>query len=219
MYKLFLTRHGETIWNTERRMQGHNNSPLSELGIKQANWLFDRLKDENIDVVLSSPLGRALQTADVLISNRAIEIVIVDELKEINLGCWEGCRSEVVERDFPHEYYCFWNEPHNYVPIDGESFEELKKRAKYFLHTILPKYKEKNVLIVAHAVVIKVLLNVIETKGEISRLWEGTPIFPTSLSTLKVKNDKIQIDCIGDTSHYKEKLKSGWFSEEELDQK
>lgn len=216
MGKLFLTRHGETIWNTERRMQGHNNSSLTELGIRQAEWLFDRLREEEIDVVLSSPLGRAMQTSRLLISNRMLEIITVDELKEINLGCWEGCLSEEVEKDFPIEYHSFWNEPDKYVSIDGESFLELIERVKYFLTNILVKYKDKNVLIVAHAVVIKALLNVIETNGELSRLWEGSHIFPTSLSTLRYENDKIHIDSIGDTSHYKEQLKSGWFADEEL---
>ncbi|PKM96262.1 MAG: histidine phosphatase family protein [Firmicutes bacterium HGW-Firmicutes-1] len=217
MGKIFLTRHGETIWNTERRMQGHNNSPLSELGMKQAEWLFDKLKDEQIDVVLSSPLGRAIQTSEVLIANRKLEVITVDELKEINLGCWEGCISEVVEKDFPVEYHSFWNEPEKYVPIDGESFLQLNERVTFFLNNVLVHYKNKNILIVAHAVVIKALLNAIETNGEISRLWEGSHIFPTSLSTLSYENDDIRINSIGDISHYKEQLKRGWFAEEELE--
>lgn len=62
MTKLYLTRHGETEWNEKGIIQGWGDSPLTALGIKQAEWLRDRMKDIHIDVIYASPIGRAYNT-------------------------------------------------------------------------------------------------------------------------------------------------------------
>ncbi|EQB85893.1 hypothetical protein M918_16965 [Clostridium sp. BL8] len=75
MTRLYITRHGETLWNTEGRMQGWNDSPLTDLGIKQAEWLRDRIQDEKIDAIYSSPSNRAFKTAEIVRGGREIEII------------------------------------------------------------------------------------------------------------------------------------------------
>ena len=74
MGRILITRHGETEWNKIRRMQGHQNSPLSELGVKQAEWLKRRLCNESIDAIYSSPLGRAYDTAMILEGKKGISL-------------------------------------------------------------------------------------------------------------------------------------------------
>lgn len=211
MGRIYITRHGETEWNIIRKMQGHRDSPLTELGIKQANWLSERLHDINIDYIYSSPLKRALDTASIIKGNRDIDIIPADELKEIYLGSWEGNLVDDIEKEYPSIHYNFWNEPHLYEPIDGETFSDLSSRVGMFFDNLKEKHIEDDVLIVAHAVVLKSLLNYITYK-DISKLWNGPHIKPTCLSILNNENGNIKIELIGDVSHYKEvNTTGGWF--------
>lgn len=212
--KILMTRHGETEWNTIRRMQGHKNSPLTDFGIQQAKWLKERLKDDDIDVIYTSPLGRAYETAIILSKGRDIEVITRDELKEIYLGSWEGQRLEEVEKTHKEINYYFWNEPEKYIPIDGESFEELIDRSKRFFNEVLLESEHKNILVVAHAVVLKSFLAY--TKGkEVKDLWEGPHLQPTSLTKAELVNGELIYEFIGDTSHHEAKSDfNGWFHDE-----
>ncbi|MEE1541372.1 MAG: histidine phosphatase family protein, partial [Paludibacteraceae bacterium] len=99
MTKIYLCRHGETEWNVVKRMQGQNNSNLTELGVSQAKALGKRLEDIDIDIIYSSSCQRALDTAMHARGNRDLQIIAEDDLREINLGNWEGLLfSEAEER-------------------------------------------------------------------------------------------------------------------------
>ena len=87
---LYITRHGETKWNLEGRFQGQQNSELTERGYRQANNLGQVIDEENIDLIISSPLRRARETAKAACGSRRIPIIILDSLKELSLGEWEG---------------------------------------------------------------------------------------------------------------------------------
>lgn len=215
MGKIYITRHGETEWNTVRRMQGQCDSPLTELGKKQALWLENRLVDTKIDRIYSSSLGRALDTANIIKGSRNIEIIPSDALKEIFLGSWQGCLIEDVEKNYPEQHRCFWKEPGSYIPVDGETFEDLSKRVGEFFETLIKQHEKDDLLIVAHAIVLKALLNHILYEGQITRLWEGPPLRPTSLTILNYEAGKFDIELFADTLHYQEINPNGWFAKED----
>ena len=134
--KIYITRHGETIWNTEGKMQGRLNSNLTEKGICHARKLGSYLSDIPFDKLYCSPAGRAIQTAENIIGNRDINLSILNDLAEMSFGCWEGMTHLQVKEKYELEHYNFWNKPENYIPIDGESFDELINRAKHVLKII-----------------------------------------------------------------------------------
>lgn len=216
MGKIYITRHGETQWNTVRKMQGHNNSPLTDLGVKQALWLANRLKEAVIDVAYSSSLTRALNTAEMIIGNREIEIIATEALKEIYLGSWEGRHIEEVEKEFPEQHRCFWKEPESYVPVDGETFGQLTERVSRFFADVLKKHPNDNVLIVAHAATLKALFNQISNKGNLNTFWEGPHIQPTCLTIMNFEEGQLTIELMADTQHYEEtNTTGGWFQDED----
>src|SRR5690554_4521335 len=88
--KIYLTRHGQTEWNVIGKLQGWGNSNLTEKGIENAKRLSQRLKEVNFDYVYSSPQQRALDTAKLIRGDRNIEINVLDDLREIGFGSWEG---------------------------------------------------------------------------------------------------------------------------------
>src|SRR3712207_163192 len=99
MTTIYLTRHGQTEWNLNKRLQGWKNSPLTKLGISQAKALGERLKDTQIDVIYSSPIERAYKTAEIIKGNKDIEIIKHDGLKEFNYGDWEGLTIDEIEKN------------------------------------------------------------------------------------------------------------------------
>jgi probable phosphoglycerate mutase len=80
---LYITRHGQTEWNVQGRLQGHLDSPLTELGVIQAEQLADSLVNVEFDVIYSSPSLRTVRTADMIRGERPIDITIEDKLREI----------------------------------------------------------------------------------------------------------------------------------------
>lgn len=87
---IYLVRHGQTEWNVLHRFQGHMDSPLTKLGIQQAEWLGEALQHDPIDLIYSSTSNRAFHTAEIIRGNRDVAVTACDEFKEINLGVWEG---------------------------------------------------------------------------------------------------------------------------------
>lgn len=210
---ILLTRHGETHWNTVRRIQGHLDSPLTEFGEKQARWLGERLIEVPIDVIYSSPLQRAYSTAKIIANQRNIPIILCEELKEISLGSWEGLLLEEVDAKEPEQNYYFWNEPEKYKPIDGESFQELRERSDTFYKKYIQQSPYQCILVVTHAIALKSILAVTQNKG-INTLWQGTHIQPTSLTQATYDGKSMLYDFIGDTSHHHSKSSfGGWFEE------
>lgn len=200
MLKLFVTRHGETVWNTHQRLQGWKDSELTENGIQNALLLGNRLKDIEFQSIYASPSKRTIHTATLIKGNRELSIIEDENLREINLGEWEGQTQEDLIDMYPEEYYAFWNTPHLYTTNSGESFEQLQERVLRFLHRILSKHKDGNVLIVTHTVLIKALL--LHCKNlSIEELWAPPYIHDTSLSLIEVEDGEMTIKLEGDISH------------------
>jgi len=149
MTKIYLTRHGETEWNLQNRMQGWKESQLTKLGKKQAKRLSDRLADINFEAIYSSPLGRALETAKIICSDRKMEITIKENLKEMSFGKWEGKTSSEIKSNHLDEYKKFWEEPHLFRGESGETFEEVKNRVLPLIKEIISNH-ENDILIVTH---------------------------------------------------------------------
>lgn len=209
MTKIYLTRHGETEWNTLKKMQGHKDSPLTTMGIKQAEWLGERLKTIEIDHIYSSPSGRALQTAELINTHKGLDIKTKDHFKEIHLGDWEGLTQPEIEAFDAEGYNHFWYQPERYVPKSGESFEDVIVRSSIELERIAEAHAGETVLIVAHAVVLKSLYAYVEKK-EMKDFWEGPFMNSTCLSCFEKTKDGWQITMAADTSHYPIDVEPKW---------
>jgi broad specificity phosphatase PhoE len=201
MIKLYVTRHGETEWNLEKRMQGWKDSPLTQKGVQNARQLGYRLQDIHFNTVYSSPSNRALQTAQTIVG-KTEEIRIDDDLREIGMGDWEGQKQEDIQADYPEAFHSFWNTPHLFESSNGETFEQLQDRVVKFLEKI-QLHQGETVLVVTHTVFIKSLLAY--CKGlPISKLWDPPYIYDTSLTVLEW-SEELTIVLEGDIGHLEEK--------------
>src|SRR5262245_31004846 len=107
MTEILLIRHGETLWNREARMQGQNDSPLTETGLEQARKLARRLKTVAFTTLYSSDLGRAHQTARCIAEETGHEIVANEGLRERCFGIFEGLTNAEIQVKHPDHYVHF----------------------------------------------------------------------------------------------------------------
>jgi broad specificity phosphatase PhoE len=144
---LYIVRHGETDWNVAHRVQGKQpNIPLNANGRRQAKELAQKIADLQIDVCLCSPLQRAVETAEIIYGGK---IIIDERLTERGFGPLEG---EVWGGNKAGA----WNIK-NPAPVPFESVTEMMTRVKGFLDDIRREYAGKNVLVVTHGGVVRIM--------------------------------------------------------------
>jgi broad specificity phosphatase PhoE len=200
MLYLYFVRHGQTEWNAENRIQGRQDSNLTEQGMEHANHLGESLKEVEWTAIYSSQSMRALKTAEIVKRERPLLIRQDERLMEMHLGDWEGMTMEEIKEMNPEQHDNYWNLPSRYQNETGESFEEVKERVEVFLNKILQTYESGNILILTHGVVIK-MVQLIGSRLGMDQLWATPYIEGTSVTKLKIENKKIEIQVEGDLSH------------------
>lgn len=197
--RIYLVRHGETVWNVEKRLQGWKDSPLTENGLRNAERLAERLDGTRIDRIFSSDQKRALTTAQIIAKDRSIPIEILSSLRELNFGSWEGMTISEIEDKYPLEYNTYKNNPDKYISTDGESIGQLFDRAAKALKHI-QSCGEENVLVVTHGVTIRVLMTIVSGQG--MNGFARTPVFlGTSLTELEFTEKGYNIIRTADAGH------------------
>jgi broad specificity phosphatase PhoE len=155
--EIILARHGETEWNVGEIFRGRIDIELNEAGLRQAQLLAGYLSGVNIDTIYSSPLRRALKTAEVIASYHRLNIEIAPSLIDFDYGKWQGLAHQEV-KDKYKELYAEWiNNPHLMKMPIGESLGEVRERAKGVVDNIVAR-QEGTVVLVSHRVVNKVLI-------------------------------------------------------------
>lgn len=200
MLTLYLTRHGETEWNVEKRMQGWQDSPLTEKGKNDAKRLGKRLESIELTAIYTSTSGRAVKTAQLIRGERLIPIYEDEHLREIYLGDWEGKTNEEIMQFDPIAFGQFWNEPHLYSPKRGERFIEVQNRAFTVIEQIIKHHQSGNILIVTHAVVLKSLIARLKNLS-LEQLWAPPFMHGTSVTIVQVDNGQFKFIAEGDVSH------------------
>lgn len=143
---LIIVRHGETEWNVMKKVQGQVDIPLNCKGIEQARNLKNDIKNFEPDVIISSPLLRARQTAEILCKDKTIFYDY--RIIERNFGEFEGLTIEEFNADD------FWSYEKNLKYKKAENIQDFFERVYEFLKEIEIKYKEKKILLIAHTGVI-----------------------------------------------------------------
>ena len=170
--ELYIVRHGETLWNKKNLLQGSADIELTENGRELAGKLGEKLEDISFDMIFSSPLIRAYETANLIRGHRNIPIIRDERLKEISFGVMEGHDYAEVFSD-GNPQYAFFSDPIKYVrPDNGEDFEDLIARTgKFYEEVLLPAAKKcERIMVVGHGTSNKALIcNLIN--APIERFW------------------------------------------------
>src|SRR4030066_341950 len=154
--QLILIRHGETLWNKEGRVQGTSDIELSDIGTNQAGLLASSLKNQHIEAIYSSPLKRALQTAQIINEFHSLHINTHKELMEMNQGIFEGLSFKDLMNDKKDFLKKWIADPASVKMPKGESLTELQDRAWRIMEHIISQ--GKNALVVSHNFTIAAIL-------------------------------------------------------------
>ena len=205
---IYLTRHGQTLWNIEKRLQGRGNSPLTEDGIERAKELRDRIKGMNIDVIYSSPIERALNTANIIKGDKNIEVITDDGLMEMCFGDYEGRRTDEVMKENPSWDIGLIMKGNTILSApNGENLAEVRDRVSKTMDRIIEENRGKTILIVAHGITLKALMYYFKD-DEVNDEVMGQ----ATLTKINIdENNNFHIEFKNDNSHFTVKeQKLGW---------
>jgi ribonuclease H / adenosylcobalamin/alpha-ribazole phosphatase len=155
--RTLLLRHGETALSAEKRFAGIGDIPLTDAGLAQARAAGTALRGRSIDVIVTSPLKRARQTAQEVAEVVDAPVTTDDDLRETDFGDWEGYTFAEVRERWPAEMDSWLADP-SVAPPHGESFAATARRVRTARDKLLVRFRRQTVLVVSHVTPIKMLL-------------------------------------------------------------
>ncbi|WP_087973239.1 histidine phosphatase family protein [Oceanobacillus rekensis] len=153
MIEIGFIRHGTTAWNKEQRAQGSSDIPLNEEGLIQAQQVAERLSAEKWDVIYSSDLSRARQTAEAIANKTGIPLQLDSRLRELGGGLIEG----TIEEERINKWGLEWRQ----MDLGMETEESLIARGTSFMEELVEKHENSRILIVSHGAFLRRLLKTV----------------------------------------------------------
>lgn len=173
--EIYIVRHGQTVWNAGNLLQGSADIELNEHGRALAGETGRNLENISFDKVYSSPLIRAYETACLIRGYRNIPIIRDERLKELSFGVNEGKNFKELLADTSDPFHYFFEHPERYrAPKNGETLEQICKRASEFMKEVIEPQKNEleRIMIVAHGAMNKAIMCHVKQHG-IDKYWSG----------------------------------------------
>ncbi len=149
MITLYLVRHGETVYNLENRIQGHSDSPLTPLGVRQVKAVAGRLAGEKISAIYSSDLGRAVATAEAIAQPHGLAVMQTDLLREAYHGLVQGMTLAEFQSAYPEEFRLWRENSALHRPPGAETLEDVIKRCGVFLDHVRERHSDGEIIAAA----------------------------------------------------------------------
>lgn len=199
MKKIFLVRHGLTDQNQQRRYCGLTDVSLSSRGIHQAGLVAGELAKENFASIFTSPLKRALTTANQIAQAHGISPETLTGLTEIDFGSWEGLTFDEIQKTYPDRLNDWFKKPDTFTFPQGESVADFRKRVLASMETILDRQGDS--LIVAHGGSLRIMIcHLCRWSMDNIHSFE---LEPASLTILKHYDESTVAAVLNQTSHLK----------------
>jgi 2,3-bisphosphoglycerate-dependent phosphoglycerate mutase len=197
--QVIVVRHGETVWNIEKRWQGHLDSPLTSKGLSQAHALAARLTLQSFSALYSSDLGRAYQTAQIIAGATGHQVALDSRLRERNLGIFQALTSEEIRKSHAEEYELYRARDPDHALPDGESLRQQVERNVTCLEELAQRHLGESIVVVTHGGVLSGLFrHVLSIPLEAPRRFE----FPNSaLNRFTFGEGYWTLQTWGDVSH------------------
>jgi broad specificity phosphatase PhoE len=197
---IILIRHGQTAWNKVERIRGQVDIPLDETGVAQARATAQRVvEDWQPSAVISSPLRRAIQTAEVIAHQLCQEVCLEPGLLDINFGQWQGLSPAHVERRWPEMAAAWLTAPHTVHFPGGGSLDQVKQRSMTALHALIERHGGQQIVVVAHTVVNRVIMCAVLglDNSHYWRIGQDT----CAINVFRWHEGAFYVDSLNDTCH------------------
>jgi len=156
--RLFLVRHGEVVVQGQKKFLGFTNLGLSPEGKKQIRRLAGHLKLFSLDQAVSSDLQRTLDSARILCKDRGLDAVPYTAFREMNMGAWDGKSWEEIKEKYPQAKGLYFSNLKKFRFPEGENWGQFRSRVLKGLESLLRENQGRNILLVAHAGVNRIIL-------------------------------------------------------------
>lgn len=159
MTTIILVRHGQTEWNRVERFRGRADVPLNEMGIKQAEATGERIAEKwKPAAIYSSPLSRAVKTAEAIAKRFDLSVQIHPGLADIDYGDWQGLSPHEVRARWGEMLDKWYNAPHLAVIPNGETLSDLRERAMNIVNELAARHAGETILLLGHTVINRIIL-------------------------------------------------------------
>ncbi|MCK5812318.1 MAG: histidine phosphatase family protein [Clostridiales bacterium] len=216
--KIYIIRHGESLGNISGKFNGITNLALTDKGQKQASCLQNMFTHINYDVIYSSPLLRAFQTAKITINNESKSIKLDKRLQEIDGGLWEQEKWENIPLRWPQEFINWTTIPEKLQMPEGESMVDFNKRCIKVFNEIINNHINETIVVFSHGTVIKAM-QVYFKNWPLSKMNELLWHDNTGVFCIEITNGNYDILFENDTKHLPKQLKTirnaTWYKEME----
>ena len=197
--RLFVLRHGETVFTRERRFAGWRDSPLTDAGLRQSEAAAAALSGVAISAVFASPLERARTSAEAVAKPHRLAVQIMPAFRELGFGAWEGRTRAEVEAAEPALYDVWRTAPDRFAAPGGESLPTVAKRVAEGIETLRADHDGESVVLVTHAVVIRLI--VLDGLGlGPARLW-SIDASPAGITELEYRDDWVTVHRMNTLAH------------------
>jgi broad specificity phosphatase PhoE len=185
--RLVLIRHGETDWNVEGRYQGQADPPLNARGLEQAGSLAEKLLPLKLEILYTSPLQRAAQTAQLIARRLGIPVYIEPRLVEIHQGDWQTRLRAEIQSLYPDLFRQWETEPWGVSPPNGETLYEVQARVEAAVHDMIVRHPGASMGLVAHRIPIALIKlryqdlepDIVRTLSLPNTYFEAIQLYPT----------------------------------------
>ena len=200
MTRIILVRHGQTEWNRNERFRGQADIPLNETGLAQAQATGKRVVAEWQPVaVYSSPLSRAVKTAEAIASQFQLPVQIHPGLTDIDYGEWQGLTPDEARQRWPKEIDAWYNAPHTAQIPGGETLESLRKRTMKTIIALSSRHPAQTIVLVGHTVINRIILLGILGLGN-DRFWRLKQD-TCAINVFEMEAGEFSLVTLNDTCH------------------
>jgi broad specificity phosphatase PhoE len=197
---VILVRHGQTEWNRVERFRGWADVPLNDNGLKQAEKTAARIANQWQPVaIFSSPLSRAIKTAEAIGKATGLPVNPESGLKDINYGKWQGLTPEEAGKEYPEMVEAWYLTPHLAKIPGGETLDELRARAMKTVEELASKYRGKTIILVGHTVINRIILLGVMGLGN-DRFWRIKQE-PCAINVFEIDAGEYTLISLNDTCH------------------
>ena len=157
MSEVLIVRHGETDYNVEKRYCGSSEVKLNNKGMEQARALSEKLREHDIDIIISSSMKRAIQTASIIADELNKSVITVNGIHERCVGVYEGLTKEEVQEKYPELWAKKCTRTYDAAPDNGETIKDVEERVFEAINKLREEYSGQKILIVTHGFISRVI--------------------------------------------------------------
>ena len=199
MARFILIRHGQTGWNRQERFRGWVDIDLDDTGRGQAKAAAGRVSQWEVTAIYSSPLKRALTTAQALADITGLEVGTVNGITDMHFGVWQGMSIANVKERYPDQFDLWCHHPERLEIPDGETLEEVRQRAAATVEELAARHEGETIAVVTHRVVCRVLLCHLLGLDN-AHFWQIEQD-TTAINVFDIEEGRTIVHLINDTCH------------------